>query len=227
MINITYALNDAQTAEQIQQDLSVANIRLNHDMLIVLITPDSVEDESVQNAIASAKAEGHISVPLILRKAVLPASISQVPALKQLSGYRKQPLLQFIQQADLGEETRTGNRRLLLYVGAVALAMFIISLGAIGSGVVAFPEDEYATENAIREQQINTIVAPQIEGLRPRTTQDAENFQTTLEAVSNEDLLPFIIGTATAIPESIQATNEARATNAFATDTAATETAGD
>ncbi|MEL6525683.1 MAG: hypothetical protein AAFQ07_08235, partial [Chloroflexota bacterium] len=114
MINITYALNDAQTAEQIQQDLSVANIRLTHDMLIVLITPDSVEDESVQNAIASAKAEGHIIVPLILRKAVLPASISQVPALKQLSGYRKQPLLQFIQQAGLGEETRTGNRRLLL-----------------------------------------------------------------------------------------------------------------
>ena len=227
MINITYAPNDAQTAEQIQKDLSAAHLRLDNDMLIVLITPDSVDDESVQHAITTAKDEGHIIIPVIIRKATLPYAIGHVPALKQLSGYRKQPLLQFIQQADLGEEKRTSNRRLLLYVGAAALTMFIISLGAIGSGVVAFPEDEYATENAIREQQINTIVAPQIEALRPRTTQDAENFQTTLEAVSNEDLLPFIIGTATAIPESIQATNEARATNAFATDSAATETAGE
>ena len=227
MINITYAPNDAHTAEQIQKDLSAANLRLDHDMLIVLVTPDSVSDDTVEHAIVTAQAEGHVIIPLILRKATLPASISQLPALKQLSGYRKQPLMQFIQQADLGEETRAGNRRLLLFVGAAALSMFIISLGAIGSGFVAFPEDEYATENAIREQQINTIVAPQIEGLRPRTTQDAENFQTTLEAVSNEDLLPFIIGTATAIPESIQATNDARATSASATDAAATETAGE
>lgn len=227
MINITYSPSDAQIAEQMQNDLSAAGVRLDNDVLIVLVTSDALADDTVRHAISRAQDEGHVIVPVMLEKTALPDDMQPIRALYMTNGYRKQKLIPFLQQADVSAETRSSNRRLLFYVGAAALSMFIISLGAIGSGFVAFPEDEYATENAIREQQINTIVAPQLEELRPRTTQDALEFDSTLEAIGNEDLLPFVIGTATAIPESIQATNEARATSAFATDSAATETAGE
>lgn len=225
MLNITYAQTDAHTAGQIQADLTEANLRLDNSVLIALLTPESIKDTSVLSAINQSKQDGHIIVPVILRQTTLPDNLQAAKSLDFTQSYDKKKLIQFVKQADISKERQAKNRQYLYIVGGIVLLMFIISLAAISSGIVVFPEDEYATENALRDAQINTIVAPQIEVLRPRTTEDALNFAMTLEAVENDELLPFIIGTATAIPEQIQATSEARMTQAFATEMAETQSA--
>ncbi|GAB5492197.1 MAG: hypothetical protein Phog2KO_24120 [Phototrophicaceae bacterium] len=227
MLNITYAQSDAHTAEEMQSDLSIANLRLDNPILIALLTPDSVKDETVLSAIDQSKRAGHVIVPVILRQTTLPASLMSEKSLDLSKKYDKNKLIQFVKQADIGKERNRKNRLYFYAVGSVVLLMFVISLVAISSGTVVFPADEYATENAIRDAQVNTIVAPQIEVLRPRTTEDALNFDMTLEAIENDDLLPFVIGTATAIPEQLQSTNEARMTQAFSTEMAETQSASD
>lgn len=226
MINITYSPHDAHSAEQMQNELTQANLQLDNPILIVLVTPDAMVDSSVQSAIEQAKRANHVIVPVILQPTEPNAALRELPSLDLSTNYRSDKLISFIRRADVGKERIGKNRRLLFVIAGIVLIMFVISLFAIGSGIVAFPIDEYATENAIRDSQINTIVAPQLEELRPRTTDDALNFQSTLNAIDNDDLLPFVIGTATAIPEQFQATNEARSTQAFETEAAQTQSAG-
>lgn len=225
MLNITYAQNDAHTAEQIQADLTNANLRLDNPVLLVLLTPESVKDESVLSAITQSKRDKHVVVPVMLRQTTLPDALKSEKTLDLTKKYDKKKLIQFVKQADIGKDRQARNRLYFYVVGGIVLLMFIISLASISSGIVVFPVDEYATENAIRDAQVNTIVAPQIEVVRPRTTEDALNFDMTLEAIDNDELLPFIIGTATAIPEQIQETSEARMTQAFATEMAETQSA--
>lgn len=227
MINITYASSDAHTAEEMQADLSTANLRLDNPVLIALLTPDSVKDDAVLSAIEQSKRDGHVIVPVILRQTELPAILNGENSLNLSKKYDKKKLIQFVNQADIGKERQGKNRLYFYLIAGLVLAMFVVSIISISNDIVAFPVEEYETENAIRDAQVNTIVAPQIEILRPRTTEDAMNFDMTLEAVSNDDLLPFIIGTATAIPEQLQATNEARMTQAFSTEMAQTQSASD
>jgi len=227
MLNITYAASDQKTAEQIQSDLSQAGLRLENEMLIVLITPESVKDAAVQSDISQAQDAGTIIVPVILEKTTLPDTLKKERTLDLSKKYDKNRLIAFIRRSDITKDRVVNNRRLLLVVGGAALLMFVISLASISANIVAFPVDEYSTENAIRDAQVATLVAPDIELVRPRTTDDAVNFQSTLDAVQNEDLLPFIIGTATAIPEQLQSTNEARMTQAYSTEAAQTQAAGD
>ena len=226
-IDISYSPADAHTAEQMQIDLSQAALRLENPMLLVLVTPDSVKDETVLSDIAKAQQAGKIIAPVILRQSNLPDSIQGEDALNLSKNYDKKKLVAFINRRDITKERSAKNRRLFLYVGGVAILMFVISIISISRGIVAFPVDEYATENAIRDAQIATLVAPDMEVLRPRTTEDALNFQSTLDAIENEDLLPFVIGTATAIPEQLLATNEARLTQVSGTESAQTQVAGD
>lgn len=227
MLNITYATADQKTAEQIQEDLSQARLRLENEMLIVLLTPDSVKDATVQSAIKQAQDSGTIIAPVMLEKTALPDGLKKERTLDFSKKYDKNKLFAFVRGIDVTKERISKNRRLLFVVGGASLLMFVISIVTISAGIVVFPADEYATENAIRDAQIATLVAPDIELLRPRTTADALNFQSTLDAVENEDLLPFIIGTATAIPQQLQATNESRLTQAYATEAAQTQAAGE
>lgn len=227
MLNITFSTGDAHTAEQMQNDLSQSGIRSENPMLIVLIAPDSVEDEVVLSGITKAQTAGQVVVAVILRKSALPDSLKGVDSLDLSKKYDKKKLIAFVKRYDITRERRVNNRRLLFIVTGVVLLMFVISLISIARGIVAFPVDEYSTENAIRDAQVATLVAPQIELVLPRTTEDALNFPATLEAVRNDDLVPFIIGTVTAMPQQRLATNEARMTQAFGTEVAQTQTAGE
>lgn len=227
MLNIIFTGEDAHSAKEMQTDLSQVTLRLENPMLIVLITPDSIKDETVLSDITKAQEAGQIIAPVILRQSALPDSLKGKTALNLSKKYDKKKLIAFIKRQDISKERGAKNRRLFLLVAGVALLMFVISIISISRGIVAFPVDEYSTENALREEQIATIVAPQIEMLIPRTTEDALNFQSTLDAVRNEDLLPFIIETATAIPEQRLATDEARMTQSFGTEAAQTQAAGE
>lgn len=222
MLNITYAPNDADTAEQMQTDLAEANLNLVNHILLALITPDSLADEGVQNAIRLAQKEGHRIALVILRPTEIPRSLSDLPALNLTSGYNAKRLARFVLRADLEAQVRRANNRVLFYMLAGVVILFAASIWALASGAVAPPTDEFATENALIDSQIETITFPTLDAFQPRTTQDAESFEATANALreDNEDIYPFLIGTATALPANAQGTQDAIATAAVQTQSA-------
>lgn len=225
MLQITYTENDSKIAKQMQQDLSDAQLRLQHRILIVLISPDAVTDEAVLSSINKAINEKQVLAPIILQDATLPESLGDKMSLDLREGYKKNKVVQFVNRVDIGKDRLKRNRQWLFYVSVVVLLVFIVSLTTLASGFIAPPFDEFATERALQDAQIETVVAPQLEAVRPRTTEDAESFPATVEA-ANDNLQPFMIGTATAIPLDRLATDTAREA-IIATSTAEAGTNGD
>ena len=224
MLQITYAPSDQALAAQMQTDLTDASLQLEHRLLLVLVSSASNADDTVQQEIRRALAADDVRVvPVRVDAAPLPDALADHNALDLSDGYDSSRLIQHVRRADLGDDIRRSNNRLLFYLLAAALLVFVISLGAIGSGQVRAPNDEFATENALRDATIRAITNPTVEYLLPRTTDEAESFPATLQALDNDDLAPLIAGTATAIPRNQQATQTARETAAAATSTARAE----
>lgn len=224
MLQLTYTESDSEIAEQMRQDLSEAHIRLQHRILIVLISPESVADSSVIGSIHKAINEKQLIAPVILKAASLPESLNGLMTLDLQKGYKKDKLIQFVDRVDIGQERLGRNRRWAFYVSVVILLVFIVSISTLSTGIIAPPLDEFATEKALEDAQVETVIAPQLEMVQPHTTQDAENFPSTLEAVS-EQLRPFVIATATALPNEF-ATDMAYETVIAVTLTAETQTSG-
>ncbi len=221
MLQITYAPSDQALAAQMQTDLTDARLQPKHRLLLVLVSSASNDDEIVQQEISGALADDEVRVvPVRVDGAPLPDALSDHDALDLSGGYDSSRLIRHLRRADLGDDIRRSNNRLFFYLLAAALLVFVISLGAIGSGQIRAPNDEFATENALRDATIRAITNPTVEYLLPRTTDEAESFPVTLQALDNDDLAPLIAGTATAIPRNQQATQTARETAAAATSTA-------
>lgn len=221
MLQITYAPSDQAQAAQMQTDLSAASLQLEHRLLLVLVSSASNANTTVQQEIRRALADDDVRVvPVRLDAAPLPDALSDHDALDLSDGYDSGRLIRHVRRADLGDDIRRSNNRLLFYLLTAALLVFVISLGAIGSGQIRAPNDEFATENALRDATIRAITNPTVEYLLPRTTDEAQSFPATLQALDNDDLAPLLAGTATAIPRNQQATQTARETAAAATSTA-------
>ena len=95
---------------------------------------------------------------------------------------------------------RRGNLGALLVVGAIAFGMFLVGIWGITSGQVVFPVDEYNEEATLQQQWIQGLVGETLEYVMPKTTEDAINFQSTLD-VAPTRLYLYIRETATAIPK--------------------------
>lgn len=209
MLHITYAPDDADIAERLKNDLAAANLALNQNMLIVLVTPASMQDNTVLKAIDDAMRHEHLILPIKLRAAELPSAVDHLRPLDLSKGYNFAPIQRAVRNAAIGKDVQSSNRRLLFYLGALAFIIFAIAIGSLASGIVAVPEDEFATENAIREQQIESFTFPTLDPLMPRTTDDAVAFPQTVEAANTRNA-PLLMATATAIVENQQATQTAR-----------------
>jgi hypothetical protein len=219
MLNISYAPQDAALAEKIQRDLSESGLWLDHPMLIVLVSPDTIADKTILHSIRIAQREKHAILPILLHAAPLPQELSACKPLDLSRGYDLNRLIQAVKRADLGEARRRANLRLLFWVSSAALIVFLVAIGTLVTGTIAPPTDEYATENALREGQIATIIFPTLDAFMPRTTEDALQFPATLEALQTR-VMPFLMLSATALPQSQKATQDALATSIVATETA-------
>jgi hypothetical protein len=218
MLNISYTPKDAKTAEAMQKDLAAAPLRLEHSILIVLLNSEAIADEELMRAVKTAERDNQVIAPVLLQKVALPENMKGLESLDLSKGYDKNKLLSFIKSTDLGKEVKSRNRRLLFYVGGAALLVFVISIASLVSGLVVPPNDEFATENALQDAQIETVIAPELEAAQPRTTEDALAFPATVEAARRQ-LQPFLIATATALPLNHQASQEAIQTQAVQTYT--------
>lgn len=210
MLHITYAPDDVDIAERMKNDLSAANLTVEQNILIVLITPESAQDKSVNRAISEAIENDHIVLPVMLRTAPLPSQISHITPIDLTKGYQFSKIIKAVRSATIGQDVLTSNRRLLFYLMALVLLIFGISVGSLATGLVAVPEEELANEQATRDAQISTLTFPTLDPLMPRTTQDALDFPLTVEAANTRNA-PLLMATATAIVENQQATESARA----------------
>lgn len=224
MLNIGFTPKDEKLAQTMQNDLAAASLRLEHSILLVLLNQSALADDNLLKAIKTAENDKQIIAPVLLEKVALPENLKGLENLELSNGYDKNKLIAFVKSTDISQEVKNRNRRLLFYVGSAALLVFAISIASLVSGIVAAPNAEFATENALQDAQIETVVAPELEAARPRTTEDALAFPATVEAARRQ-LRPFLIGTATAIPLERQSTQEAMQTQAVQTSTAILEQA--
>src|SRR5690606_15936689 len=93
-------------------------------------------------------------------------------------------------------KTVTGNRRVGLVVAFFAIVMFLAGIYGVGVMGLQAPADEY---NAVETEIVQTRNA-YIDAALPRSTEDAVNFQATVDGAA-PTLRPMLVATATALAE--------------------------
>jgi hypothetical protein len=222
MLDITFHSADERLAHQMQEDLGKASFRLEHSLLLVLLTPQALVDSALQDGVQSALKKGVRLAPVIVQalEGALPEPYTHLPVYDlSKSAYSAKALLAFVNRVDLGEARLARSRNLLIFISISVLVMFAIALWGVGSGLVRFPSQEYATEDAFEFGRIQTLTFPTLDPLMPRTTEDALNFPATVDAAPTRNR-PYLRETATALPLGMTQTLAYFATSADMTLTA-------
>lgn len=202
MIHITYSADQKALAEQIRDDLDQNNFKAAHDVLLVLVSSASNNDPSVQAEIQRAVQRRIVSiVPILAENVALPESLDPYKPLNFSGGYKSNVLMTRLSQTTMTQdEVKQANRKALLFIAGIAVVMFVAAIFGIMSGMVGFPVAEYNEEATFQAEWINGLIVETLEAARPRTTQDAIEFDSTLEAVPTR-LYLYIRETATALPD--------------------------
>ena len=199
MIRVTYAHAQKQLAEQIRDELTGA-FRTSIPLLIVLVSAASNADPVVQAEIDKARREGVQLLPILAENVTLPPALEDERPLNFVGGFKRESLLRRLSQVTMTDrDLRRANRRALTVVGTIALVMFSLAIISMASGLVGFPVAEYNEEATFQAQWVEGLIRETLEYVQPKTTQDALNFDATLEAAPTR-LYYYIRGTATALP---------------------------
>lgn len=199
MINITYAADQKALAEQIRDDL--AEYQSAHQVLLVLVSTQSNNDPSVQAEIKRAVDRQIVSIiPILAENVALPESLDRYKPLNFSGGYKRTVLMTRLSQTTMTDkDVKKANRLAFIFIAGIAIVMFIVGIIGIMGGIVAFPVDEYNEEATYQAEWVNGLIIETLEAAQPRTTQDAVNFESTLEFVPTRVYL-YIRETATAMP---------------------------
>ena len=199
MIRITYSSKQKPLAEKIRDDLTNA-FPAAQPLLIVLVSAESNSDPAVQDEVQRARKKGVQLLPILTENVSLPPELENEKPLSFVAGYNRESLLRRLSQLTMTRtEIRQANRRALTVIGAIALLMFVLAIIGMLSGLVAFPVAEYNEEATFQAQWIDGLIRETLEYVQPKSTQDALNFQSTLEAAPTR-LYYYVRGTATALP---------------------------
>lgn len=223
MLNITYALDDAELAERMQKELSHINVTFDANILIILVSPASIADKSVLAAINTGITKKYTLLPVILKKATLPQPLRHLEAVDLTKKDDFSAVITALKKAKRSQDSSRRNTLIGWGLFGIVLLSFVISIIGLATGYVGVPVDEFSTEAAIQERMIETFTFPTLDPLMPRTTQDAQNFPLTVEAANTRNA-PLLMLTATALPRNLQATQAAFLTIEAATLTARAET---
>ncbi len=190
---------DAALATRIQNDLPRDLNSANH--LIVILSPQAIEDSAVQNAIIEALDQNKLIVPVLAQTTPLPSLIENLEAVDFRGGYNLETLVQRLSTSDKNlhlkvhtPAVKNSNRRAAYVIAAIVLVMFVGGLYMVGVLGVQMPAEEYDTVETEIVQTRNFYV----DSVLPRSTEDALNFQATVDA-ARPTLRPVLIATATAI----------------------------
>jgi hypothetical protein len=202
MINITYSADQKALAERIRNDLANAGFQPEVPVLLVLVSAVSNNDPTVQAEITRSIKKAVSIIPILAEDVTLPESLDVYKPLNFVGSYKWQSLMTRLSQTTMNsDDVKKANRRAFLVIGAIALLMFFAGIYGIASGTVAFPVDEYNEEATFQAEWVNGLIVETLEYVQPHTTQDANNFDATLESAPTR-LYLYIRGTATALPNS-------------------------
>ena len=200
MINISYSAAQKALAEKIRDDLTKAGFQTEQAVLLVLVSAESNNDPTVQDEITRAIKKAVSIIPILTENVTLPESLDVYKPLNFSGAYKWQSLMTRLSQTTMNsDDVKKANRRAFLVIGGIALVMFLVGIYGISSGIVAFPVEEYNEEATFEAKWVNGMIVQTLEYVQPRTTEDAVNFESTLEAAPTR-LYLYIRETATAMP---------------------------
>ena len=199
-VTIAHHPADQAAASQLSDALAQSSIDPYKPVLLALLSSESAIDATVADEVCRAAQAGATIVPVTLDSSDVPDSwnVSTTPFAWQPDDSIK-PLIAHVRRLEIGEKRVKSNNRYLLAAGALIFTIFAIAIVTLASGTVGFPVNEYATEDAAIQQQQQLIILPTLDAFMPRTTEDAQAFQTTARAMPTR-LRNFFIATGTALP---------------------------
>lgn len=196
MVNIIYTPADQALAEQIQAEIQEAG-----ETVLVLVSSHSASDAQVRSDLVRALDNNRRIVPVLVEAAELPKMIEHLEPVDFTRGANMDALRTRL--ADVTRElhlkvhtpsVQAANRRTAIVVAVGAIIMFIAALYGVGVLGIQAPQEEY---DAVETQIIETRNA-YIEDVLPRSTEDALNFEATVQDAA-PTLRPLLSATATAV----------------------------
>ena len=197
MVEIIHNPADQALARRIQADLQAQPAT---NTTVILLSAPAVADREVLQALERAVDSNRHIVPVITEQVRLPALIEHLAPVDFSQRYDYEALAARL-EATPGElhmkvltpAVRASNQRAAVIVAIGAVVMFLVALYGIGVVGIQAPADEYA---AVETEIIETRNAYIDEAL-PRSTDDALNFEATVEGAA-PTLRPLLVATATA-----------------------------
>ncbi len=194
MTRIIHAAQDSALAERIELDFQGLS-----EQVIVILSPDAVEDENVRAAIIQALDTGERIIPVLAVPTPLPEVIEHLVAVDFSQGYDANALRARLTDSGTPMKVRTPSVRKMnrfdgYFLLAVVLFCFLVGLFFVAGGVIRNPDAEYAaieTEIVLtRNYYVDTNL--------PHSTQEAVEFASTVQAAPTA-LRPILSATATAV----------------------------
>jgi hypothetical protein len=225
IVTLVSTAADAALAARIREDVRrMKGVQLaesvqpgRDNVLVAVLSPAALADASVEAAIYDALDAGQHIIPVLAGAVELPKHINHFAPLNFSENDDFAPLrgrLEAIQSGTVGRppkvltpRARQANRRTGVWMVALVLVMFVVSVWAIITFDIESPADEYErvdTEAALTRDYLIEPTMAFYGTLLPRSTPDAENFAPTVEALPTR-MQPFVARTATAIHATLSA----------------------
>lgn len=195
MTTFLYSPSDQALAQRIQADLAAQPTSAD----VVIVSSQSARDPEVLAKLDQALDQNREIIPVLAENVPLPKLIEHLTPVDFSTSYAIDELKSRLQTASefhmkvLTPSTAVSNRRAGIVVGVIAVVMFAAGLYLVGVVGVQAPQEEFDYV----ETEIILTRDYYVDEALPRSTEDAANFQATVDA-ARPTLRPVLIATATA-----------------------------
>jgi len=222
MITLLNTPADRALADRIAADLRATGVTVTdalqtgrQHVVVALLSPDSVRDAAFVRALDAANDFGQNTVAVLVKPVDLPRNLNHFAPIDFTAGY---PIAELRAQVDTlsgdkpayamrmqTSKVRASNRRAgIVLVGLVAF-LFVVGSIMIILFDIESPADEYEAVDTEVALTRDVMIGPTMQFLAtalPRSTEQAQAFPETLEAISTV-IRPLFAATATAMNEQL------------------------
>lgn len=157
-------------------------------LMILILSAESVKSETITTSMVQALENRQHIIPVVIEDVTLPHLIDHMPIVDFRSAYNAKALLEQVALRSspdapapmtvLTPSKRAENQRILYIIGGVIVLIFVVSIYLVGIDKRVQPPIE---EFAGVETQVFLTRSSFIEDALPRSTEDASNFEITIE----------------------------------------------